>query len=144
MSLDKEIYDAYVASMGGESQMDELAKKSMKDLSVKLSNAFINFLTKQEFRIVEQELPIKIDSIKTTNSIIGSLTEEATVEGVPVDKLENVVVIPNLDLKSSSGQGGSLEAKGSVKHKQSNYKSANVPSPEAKKSVVKLFKGEIK
>ena len=144
MSLEKDIFKAYANSMGGEGKLDDLSKNSLKKLSKDLSKAFVDFLVKQEFRIVQHELPVSIDNIKTTSEIQADLTEEATVDGVPVDKLKGVVVIPKLDLSNSSGQGGSLQANGSLKHKQSNYKSANVPDPNSKKSVVKLFKGEIK
>ena len=69
MSLAKQIFKAYAESMGGESKLDDLSKKSLSDLSDNLSKVFIDFLTKQEFRIVQQELPIKVESLKTTNDI---------------------------------------------------------------------------
>ena len=144
MSLEKEIFKAYADSMGGESKMDDLSKKSLKELSSNLSQAFINFIVKQEFRIVQHEIPISMDSIKTTSELFADLTEEATIGGEPMDKTSKVVKIPPLNLKSSYGQGGSLDAKGSLKHKQSNYKSSNLPDTQSKKSIVKLFKGEVK
>tara|TARA_B100000214_G_scaffold207866_1_gene150718 strand:+ start:205 stop:642 length:438 start_codon:yes stop_codon:yes gene_type:complete len=144
MSLEKDIYKAYTDSMGGESKLDDLSKKSLKTLSSNLSKAFINFLTKQEFRIVQHEIDVSIDTIKTTSELFGDLTEDVTIEEQPLDNYNKVVKIPALDLKSSYGQGGSLKAEGSLNHKQSNYKSSTLPDPQSKKSVVKLFKGEVK
>ena len=143
MSLSKDIYKAYTDSMGGENKLDNSAKKSLEELSEKLSTAFINFLTNQEFRIVEQEVPINIDTIRTTSDILANFTEDAKFGGTQADNFEKVVKIPKLNLKSTSGQGGSLDARGTLKYKQSNYKSANVPNAQSKKSTVKLFKGEI-
>ena len=143
MSLSKDIYKAYSDSMGCENNLDDIAKNSLKELSENLSSAFVKFLVNQEFRIVQQELPIKIDSIRTTNDIQANISEEAQIGGTSFDRLEGMVRIPKLNLKSTSGQGGSLEAKGTIKHKQSNYKSANVPNAESRKTTVKLFKGEV-
>ena len=148
MSLEKDIFKAYADSMGGENKLDDLSKKSLKELSVGLSEAFINFLVKQNFRIVEHEIPVSIDTIKTTTELYADITEEATYvnadgQSVPLNKLNKSVKIPKLDLSSENGQGGSLQALGSLKHKQSNYKSSKLPTANSKKSVVKLFEGEV-
>ena len=103
MSLEKDIYKAYTDSMGGESKLDDLSKKSLKTLSSNLSKAFINFLTKQEFRIVQHEIDVSIDTIKTTSELFGDLTEDVTIEEQPLDNYNKVVKIPALDLKSSYG-----------------------------------------
>ena len=69
MSLEKDIFKAYAYSMGGEKKLDDLSKKSLKKLSVGLGEALINFLVKQNFRIVEHEIPVSIDTIKTTSDL---------------------------------------------------------------------------
>ena len=153
MSLDKEIYNAYVKSMGGADKLDDAGKKSLKDLSLNLSTAFIDWVSSQTFRIVEMNAPIKIESIKTSNELEANLSENVKYykmnmtgeeELSSLNNLNKAVKIPKLDLKSAFGQGGTLDVVGNVKFKQTNYKTASRPNSESSKTVVKLFKGEIK
>ena len=154
MSLDKEIYNAYVKSMGGADKLDDTGKKSLKDLSENLSKAFIDWITNQDFRIVEMEAPVKIESIKTSNEIEANISDNVKYFKHDVDSgedqmksltnLNNGVKIPKLNLKTAFGQGGALEVVGNVKFKQTNYKTSSRPNSTTSKNVVKLFKGEVK
>jgi hypothetical protein len=154
VSLEKEIFNAYVESMGGADKMDDLAKKSLQTLSSKLSNAFIDWITNQTFRVVEMEAPIKIESIRTSNEIEADISEDVTYtktnletgqdETLTLSNTSKAIKIPKLDLKSAFGQGGTLDVIGNVKFKQTNYKTSSRPNTETSKNVVKLFKGEVK
>ena len=148
MGFKADIYDAFVKAMGDVTLSDE-QKKGLQQQSDLLGEAFINFLTEQEFRIVNMESELKIKSITTTKEIDGSIKDSVTYinkdgEDTNLRGMSGGVKIPKLNLKSSFGQGGSLNVKGDSVIRQPNWKVDNTSKGKSRKTVVKLFKGEVK
>ena len=148
MGLKKDIYNAFAESMGDVTLTSE-QKNGLKKQSELMGDAFIKFLTNQEFRIVDMQSDIKVKSITTTKDIDASIKENVTY--VNKDGVDSIlkgttsgVRLPKLNLKSGFGQGGSLSVDGSAVIKQSNWKVDNTSKGNSNKTVVKLFNGEVK
>ena len=148
MGLKKDIYNAFVKSMG-DVELTSEQKNGLKKQSELMGEAFIKFLTNQEFRIVNMESDLKVKSISTTKDIDANIKEEVTY--VNKDGVDSIlkgsiggVRLPKLNLKSGFGQGGSLSVDGSAIIKQPNWKVDNTSKGNSNKTVVKLFKGEVK
>ena len=148
MSLKSDIFNAYVESMGVDS-MDKESSDGLMKLSENLSNAIKKFLVRQEFRVVRLDTDLDVESISTTGNIRGDLVlSPEKILGALNNKesttFKESVTLPKLNLKSGFGDGGSLIVKGGAVIKQQNYKNSNKSSGKSKKTVVKLFEGEIK
>ena len=79
MSLKENIYKAFVNSMGGESELDETQSTIIDGLSKDLRDAFVDFLTKQTFRITEMEAVLEVESIKTNGSLKADVLPKVSV-----------------------------------------------------------------
>ena len=167
MGLKQDIFNAFESTMvdksnGEKLEVGSVAHKNTTKLAEDLKNAFIDFLTKQTFRVVEIDAPLVVDKIATpgalssiqkpiakTNSYADGTVPVTSAPGSP-SAVKNIAVpggskveIEKLHLTTDgTGQGGSLEVNGSAV-----YKAASTPSAvqgDGLKSVVKLFRGDIK
>ena len=150
MSLKSDIENAFLKSMGNPKE-----KGNIPELAKDLTDAITNFLTKQEFRVSKLESEVDIDKIETGAALtadIGKPFQGQTpswpggVAGAPqpvvITPTPKVISIPALKLDKTFGQGGALTVKGkSVVNTSTGGQRAE---GLAKKSVVKLFKNEIK
>ena len=86
---------------------------------------------------------VNIKSITTTQDlglkVLNPLIVPPSLAGIT-----GMVKLPALKLKSSFGDGGSLEVKGQSNIKQNNWKADDASKGISKKSIVKLFKNEVK
>lgn len=147
MGLKKDIYSAFADSMG--EKITKPQRQAIKKQSDALGDAIITFLLEQEFRIVEMVSDIDIKSITTTQDLVGNITTgvkyiNPSGTPTPLTGITGGVKLPALKLKSSFGAGGSLEVKGESKIKQNNWRADDTSKGMSKKSMVKLFKNEIK
>ena len=143
MSLKSDIENAFLKSMGNPKE-----KGNIPELAKDLTDAITNFLTKQDFRVAKLESEVDIDKIETAASlqadVLPSVTTTPAVPGSPSTVVVGTkgVMIPALKLDKTFGQGGALTVKGkSVVNTSTGGQRAE---GLAKKSVVKLFKNEIK
>ena len=171
MGLSKDIETAFLNSMIDDTlSLDDLSpqqKKKLKTLSEDLSKAFVNFLVKQNFRVVEIETDLDVEQIKTSGDLDASVKPETTagqykpildaitaiVPGASTIKdmvlnnpaIERIgndgVKIPAMDLNKDFGQGGSLIVKGNGRIEESS--AGKSPTPKSRKSLVKLFENEL-
>ena len=147
MGLKSDIYDALTDSMGDLNGAQEESMQRQADL---LAESFVNFLTKQEFRIVKMESDVNVKSISTERElradIDGSKVKYINPSGTPTSLTGNTagVKLPALKLKSGFGQGGALTVKATGNINQTNYLTDQTSTGKSKKTVVKLFPGEIK
>jgi len=176
------MYGMNPSEIKGKSQEEVISEKSEL-----LSNAIKEFLSKQEFRITEMEVPLDVEHIKTSSPIDADVKsdtlmgpnmvyimffksvlndiKDVSVGGISpfsvivdpilglIDTLESKLkvitdkvsgggsTIPSLFLKDGK-DGGDLDVKGvSVMSEKSGGDS---PSKLSKKSIIKLFKNDIK
>tara|TARA_Y100000593_G_scaffold94248_1_gene192414 strand:+ start:3807 stop:4322 length:516 start_codon:yes stop_codon:yes gene_type:complete len=169
MGLQGDIYGAFEKSMGGGKPLDGKLKKNAEQLSKDLTNAFVNFLLKQEFKITKLESKLDVESIKTTGPLPADVKEDTLLgpyapilsglRNVPVvgtlineieSKIKNIInrvkdggaSLPALNLEKNQGQGGSLIVSGNgVIDEASN---GTVSQGRSRKTQVKLFKNEVK
>ena len=159
MGLKNDIYKAFEINMtdNGNLTLDEGTIKRLNTLSDNLSGAIIDFILKQEFRIIQLESQLKVNNIKTTapleadvlpsvtTAVNGGMagsppTPVANATGV-VSKGKKGVMIPPINLDKNNGQGGSLMVDGTA---IVNEKKTSVASGRSRKSTVMLLKGEVK
>ena len=94
-------------------EVDAQQQAKIKELSVGISNAIINFLTKQTFTITDMKATIEIDGLRTT----GPITLEppgltvATPAG-PGSVTPGQPILSALNLGNTGGQGGVLQSVG--------------------------------
>ena len=125
MGLKSDIKNAFLKSMGyddlpTETSNDNSAKKNMEKkadgLSEDISNAIIDFLTKQTFTITELKAVLEVEEIKTVAPLQADVLPTVTiVNGFgPGNVVQGTkgVLIPKLDLGKNGGQGGMLQSKG--------------------------------
>ena len=165
MGLKKDIYDAFAGSMGDDLTVDQ--RKAIKDQSDALGDAIINFLLSQEFRVIQLESDVDIESISTTSPLDATVKTETVlgqyapilkavklvptvgsqiaslIESNPVVKEvgKDGVSLPALNLNKNYGQGGALTVKGTS---NINERKTNQAVGKAAKTKVVLLKGEVK
>lgn len=132
MSLKSNIEDAFIKALG----TDPDDRGNIPKLAEELTEAIVDFLQEQTFTITELESILRVEEIKTTGTLSADVLTDVEVK---TDKIKspsptsyggvmngqgqgtgNVtrrsgkegVKIPKLDLRLSSGQGGSMTAIG--------------------------------
>ena len=163
-SLKEDIKKAIQKNASGDSDIDQYSED--------LSNAFKDFLTRQEFRVVKMESEIEVKNIRTTDGLPVDVSPD-TLFGpyTPVISIIKKIagLVPGADsivgaleskIKSSirkvsgggatlpkmnlgqGGQGGDLNVDG-ISSVDTIYKGKKSPQGISKKSTVVLFKDEI-
>ena len=108
MGLASDIEQVFLDTMGNPED-----KGNIPGLAQGISNAIIDFLTKQTFTITEMKSILEVEEISTTGPIQADvLPTVTTAAGGNVVQGKNGVIIPTLDLKGGGGQGGVLTAVG--------------------------------
>ena len=72
------IYDAFEKTLGAGSKLSSAQQKSINQLSEDLTNAIVNFLVSQEFRITKLKSELDVESIKTSGKIPATVKTETT------------------------------------------------------------------
>ena len=157
MGLTKDLEKAFLKSLDNPKQSGNVPQ-----LAVDVAKAIFDFLEKQEFRIVKLESTLDVETIKTTSVLDADVLPSVTTQvppGIPIANgfgpgastgpaIGNVqqgkkgVMIPALNLDKNFGQGGSLKVKGTGNVDENS--SGSSPKGQSRKSLVKLFKSEIK
>ena len=111
MGLASDIEQVFLDTMGNPKD-----KGNIPGLAQGISNAIIDFLTKQTFTITEMKSILEVEEISTTGPLQADVSTNVTITNA--SGLGNVVngtkgvVIPTLNLKSGGGQGGAMKAVG--------------------------------
>ena len=145
-SLKQDIFDAFNKSMGGGINPTSEQGKNITQLSKDLSDAFINFLDRQELRVTDLQANLDVDQISTTgplSSIAAPYYAQTPSWPAGVSGPLQPVLINPLFLSKKSilgkSQGGSLSVKGIAKVKLGNP--TNSPGNYGK---VKFYKNKVK
>ena len=108
MGLASDIEKVLVKSVGTPSDPAKIS-----ELSQGLSDAIINFLTKQTFTITEMKSILEVEEISTTGPLQADVLQTvATATGGNVVQGKNGVIIPKVSFKKNGGQGGAMTAVG--------------------------------
>ena len=116
MGLTRDIEKAYLDAMGNPED-----KGNIPQLAEGISNAIVNFLTKQTFTITELKSILEVEEISTTGPIQADVLWNVTSTGIgnggaPVTSTvvngAKGVLVPKVDLRKFGGQGGSMKAVG--------------------------------
>ena len=116
MGLSSDLEQVFLDNLsdaGTESmEVDAKQKVKIKELSAGISNAIINFLTKQTFTITEMRATVELDGIRTS----GPITTELPIQtaGTPAAQTAppGQPILSALNLGNTGGQGGVLETVG--------------------------------
>ena len=104
MGLASDIEQVFLDTMGNPED-----KGNVPGLAQGISNAIIDFLTKQTFTITEMKSILEVEEISTTGPLQADVLQTvATATGGNVVQGKNGVVIPTLNLKRGGGQGGAM------------------------------------
>lgn len=151
----------------GKLTMTDHQKQKVDELASGLSKSIIDFMTSQEFRIIQLESDVDIETISTTAPLDATVKTETVmgqyspilkavklvpgvgsqianlIESNPIVKEvgKDGVSLPALDLNKNFGQGGSLQVVGTA---NINEKKTNQAVGKAQKTKVVLLKGEVK
>ena len=111
MGLRSDIEDALFKSMGEPED-----KGNLPQLAEDISNAVIDFLTKQTFTITEMKSILEVEEISTTGplqaNVLPTVITAPDAAGGKVVQGKNGVLIPKVGLKKNGGQGGSMKSVG--------------------------------
>ena len=160
MGLKKDIENAFLKSMMYDQIEDKEARKTMKknaeSLGTDIGKAVVDFLQKQEFTITKMKAIVKLDELSTTGPLNANIrpSVQSTIPAgifattalipnppIPVPVMgvtaKNGVDIPKLKLKTTGGQGGSMNAVGYAYVGRKNPVSPNESNED--KTVVQLL-----
>ena len=164
MSLKKDIENAFLKTIGYDEIEDLDSKKNMKKkaetFGSDISKSIVDFLQKQEFTITKMKAIVKLDELTTTGGLNADIrtTVQSTIQPgtvsigaglatvptpgpipVPLNPatVRKGVDIPKLKLKSSGGQGGSMNAVGYAYVGRNNPVSPNESNED--KTIVQLI-----
>ena len=113
MGLTSDIYDTMKISMESDTTLGDAQANNLYNTAEGIANAVIDFLTKQTFTITEMKSILEVEEISTTGPLQGDvLTTVTTAAGGNVVMGKNGVLIPKVNLKKFSGQGGTMKAVG--------------------------------
>ena len=133
MGLTDDIYEVMKTSMESDTELDDAQANNLFNVSERIANAVIDFLTKQTFTITEMKSILEVEEISTTGPLqadvslktllgpqgpaIGALQSlgidiESPIQKAASKASKGGVIIPKVDLKKDGGQGGAMKAVG--------------------------------
>ena len=108
MGLASDIEQVFLDTMGNPKD-----KGNVPGLAQGISNAIIDFLTKQTFTITELKSILEVEEISTTGPLQADVLQTVTTAaGGNVVQGKNGVIIPKIGFKKNGGQGGAMKAVG--------------------------------
>jgi len=109
--LEKQIKQAFIDSSGAKDDLGNIPQ-----LARDITDAIIDFLTKQTFTITELKASLDIEEISTaaplTADVLPSVTVATPAGPGTVAQGKSGVLIPKLKIKKTGGQGGLLISSG--------------------------------
>ena len=108
MGLASDIEQVFLDTMGNPED-----KGNVPGLAQGISNAIIDFLTKQTFTITELKSILEVEEISTTGPLQADVLQTVTTAaGGNVVQGKNGGIIPKIGFKKNGGQGGAMKAVG--------------------------------
>lgn len=109
--LEKQIRQAFIDSSGAKDDLGNIPR-----LARDITDAIIDFLTKQTFTITELKASLEIEEISTVAPLFADVLPSVTVATPSgpgtIAQGKSGVLIPKLKMKKSGGQGGVLISTG--------------------------------
>ena len=116
MGLSSDLEQVFLDNLsdaGTESvEVDAQQQAKIRQLSQGISNAIINFLTKQTFTITEMKATVELDGLRTTGPITTEAQITTAVAGSVGIARPGQPILNSLNLGNTGGQGGVLETVG--------------------------------
>ena len=116
MGLSSDLEQVFIDNLsdaGTESvEVDAQQQAKIRQLSQGISNAIINFLTKQTFTITEMKATVELDGLRTTGPITTEAQITTAVAGSVGIATPGQPILNSLNLGNTGGQGGVLETVG--------------------------------
>ena len=116
MGLSSDLEQVFLDNLsdaGTESvEVNAQQQAKIKQLSQGISNAIINFLTKQTFTITEMKATVELDGLRTTGPITTEAQITTAVAGSVGIATPGQPILNSLNLGNTGGQGGVLETVG--------------------------------
>ena len=107
MGLKSDIRETILNSMGNPED-----EGNVDDLAQGLTDAIINFLTKQTFTITDMKASIQIENLRTTAPITTELPLTTVTPVGPGSAAPGQPILSALNLGNTGGQGGVLDTVG--------------------------------
>tara|TARA_R100000315_G_C5189288_1_gene110275 strand:+ start:284 stop:697 length:414 start_codon:yes stop_codon:yes gene_type:complete len=107
MGLKSDIKETILNSMGNPED-----EGNVDDLAQGLTDAIINFLTKQTFTITDMKASIQIENLRTTAPITTELPLTTVTPVGPGSAPPGQPILSALNLGNTGGQGGVLDTTG--------------------------------
>ena len=107
MGLKSDIKETILNSMGNPED-----EGNVDDLAQGLTDAIINFLTKQTFTITDMKASIQIENLRTTAPITTELPLTTVTPVGPGSAAPGQPILSALNLGNTGGQGGVLDTVG--------------------------------
>jgi hypothetical protein len=107
MGLKSDIKETILNSMGNPED-----EGNVDDLAQGLTDAIINFLTKQTFTITDMKASIQIENLRTTAPITTELPLTTVTPVGPGSAAPGQPILNALNLGNTGGQGGVLDTTG--------------------------------
>ena len=107
MGLKSDIKETILNSMGNPED-----EGNVDDLAQGLTDAIINFLTKQTFTITDMKASIQIENLRTTAPITTELPLTTVTPVGPGSAAPGQPILSALNLGNTGGQGGILDTTG--------------------------------
>ena len=107
MGLKSDIKETILNSMGNPED-----EGNVDDLAQGLTDAIINFLTKQTFTITDMKASIQIENLRTTAPITTELPLTTVTPVGPGSAAPGQPILNSLNLGNTGGQGGVLDTTG--------------------------------
>ena len=107
MGLKSDIKETILNSMGNPED-----EGNVDDLAQGLTDAIINFLTKQTFTITDMKASIQIENLRTTAPITTELPLTTITPVGPGSAAPGQPILSALNLGNTGGQGGVLDTTG--------------------------------
>ena len=116
MGLSSDLEQVFLDNLsdaGTESrEVDVQQQAKIRQLSQGISDAIINFLTKQTFTITEMKATVELDGLRTTGPITTEAQITTAVAGSVGIATPGQPILNSLNLGNTGGQGGVLETVG--------------------------------
>ena len=107
MGLKSDIKETILNSMGNPED-----EGNVDDLAQGLTDAIINFLTKQTFTITNMKASVQIENLRTTAPILTEAQINTVVAGTVGTAPPGQPILSSLNLGNTGGQGGVLDTVG--------------------------------
>ena len=116
MGLSSDLEQVFLDNLsdaGTESrEVDVQQQAKIRQLSQGISDAIINFLTKQTFTITNMKASVQIENLRTTAPILTEAQINTVVAGTVGTAPPGQPILSSLNLGNTGGQGGVLDTVG--------------------------------